>query len=984
MAWPRRIYCANRNIGVYYTDNFVDPAIQPIWATVNTGLGSLDCMEFHLDPFDQANIQYVLTYEPKLYRRQFGGGWTKILDTDDITALLGGTHYNTNMTSFYPDPVNEGRIWAVVYDGGTGVTFVRSDDWGDHWYVTNTPAMGTYYGSDTIRSYDNYLVYSGIWGVVNTIYISDDTGATWNSFSNFATPNSALVIHPLLGDTFYYCKAGSGFTKYEFGVGDTVLSGTEWIEHYDGMMFDPADALHQRILYNGKLFVTADDWANISDSGVIDGGPLSFADWGGAAPLDIDQILVTMGVSLIAGQYHHCGVLEGKGDTTAVGISGTNCNNAPLYADSIPDDIGGVCKSGLAPLRESQGIIYTNAVAMPGYSDTGEERGVPMPGDRGDWDAKNYPLRHANDIDLVTGIHHTLGTDPGQASAGNHTHALDDLSDVTAPAPVDLDVLTWDAGTGQWINATGGAGLGNAITDPVFQVEGALIVTPDVNGVYICPRAGVIIYVYIYCRDPGSASSTIVDVNLNGASIFAGTPANRPTLAWNDADQVARSGVPDTTAVSENDVLSVDIDQIGTGAKDLTVVVSMDIGTVASGDHDHSGAVGSGGQFDADHLLSTGAGDGDVLTSDGAGNSAWEAIPPPPPPSLALDDLTDVNAPAPNDQDALIWDAGAGEWVSQVPPGGADANAIHVNQANEISGIAPKAAPVAGDLIVIEDSENGFIKKSVDIDNLPGGGGAIADHDHSGDAGDGGQFDAQNLLSTGANDGDVLTSDGAGNSAWEVPAGGSGFLDANGVGEVPFGTPPAAPVGGSALLYADYMTSKVTSIPAMVSANSPSGVASASEHYGSQDAWMAMTDAQVGWITNASALPQWIQYQFPVATLIGGYAIRPWYVDTYPGRTPKDWTFRGSNDGANWTTLDTVAGWGTPYVYEFGFFPCRPMTAYAYYRLYITANNGNAYTGIGQIRIFGLTGNMGLCFLDSAGVVHELAILSRYTTGVGI
>jgi hypothetical protein len=36
----------------------------------------------------------------------------------------------------------------------------------------------------------------------------------------------------------------------------------------------------------------------------------------------------------------------------------------------------------------------------------------------------------------------------------------------------------------------------------------------------------------------------------------------------------------------------------------------------------------------------------------------------------ALDDLTDVNAPAPNDQDVLTWDDGAGEWIAQAPPAG--------------------------------------------------------------------------------------------------------------------------------------------------------------------------------------------------------------------------------------------------------------------------------------------------------------------------
>jgi len=54
-------------------------------------------------------------------------------------------------------------------------------------------------------------------------------------------------------------------------------------------------------------------------------------------------------------------------------------------------------------------------------------------------------------------------------------------------------------------------------------------------------------------------------------------------------------------------------------------------------------------------------------------------------------------------------------------PGGADPNAIHVNVAAEIAGIAPKAVPIAADLIVIEDSAAANVKKSVQIGNLPGG-----------------------------------------------------------------------------------------------------------------------------------------------------------------------------------------------------------------------------------------------------------------------
>jgi hypothetical protein len=151
-----------------------------------------------------------------------------------------------------------------------------------------------------------------------------------------------------------------------------------------------------------------------------------------------------------------------------------------------------------------------------------------------------------------------------------------DAANLTSGASADGDVLTSDgAGGAAWEPATGGGGGGgSSITDPVFQVEGALAVLADVDGVWICPRAGTITAVYIYCRDPGTASSTIVDVHLNGVTIFT-NQANRPTLAWNDVDKVAKSGTPDITAVAEYDVLSIDIDQIGDTAEDLTVIVAI-------------------------------------------------------------------------------------------------------------------------------------------------------------------------------------------------------------------------------------------------------------------------------------------------------------------------------------------------------------------------------------------------------------------------
>lgn len=59
--------------------------------------------------------------------------------------------------------------------------------------------------------------------------------------------------------------------------------------------------------------------------------------------------------------------------------------------------------------------------------------------------------------------------------------------------------------------------------------------------------------------------------------------------------------------------------------------------------------------------------EGQVLTYHEDAKPTWED---PSAGASALDDLTDVDAPAPDDGDVLTWDEGAGEWVAA--PGGGD------------------------------------------------------------------------------------------------------------------------------------------------------------------------------------------------------------------------------------------------------------------------------------------------------------------------
>jgi hypothetical protein len=1117
MGWAHKIYAATINLGVYLTDNFVDPSGQPIWTAINNGLADLHCVEFHVDPFHDADRQYVITgdglFTNILYRRYLGGAWEEILTTADIVALVTqDTVVDASIKGFCTDPSIDGRLWAVVvisalvnYPNNPAYLAFYSDDYGDTWnYVTPIYWAIFCYGLVSIRACGDSVWVPAITaaGANQRVYTSINKGATWASaivdgvFASYC----ACAINPLSPTYVYANVLDYQLGKVvEGGVAYTVLNDDFPLEDYDTIWFDPVDQLHQRLLRANILYATANNWATSSNNGAIDLDPYMFAPWAGS---DIDYMLVGITIDHVGGKYHAVGTLNGEADTTPVGISGTNCGVAP-YTNSIPDTCGGLCRNGLYGIFPEAGKVYTNAVAMLGYSDTGLLRGIPMAGDRSAFDALNYPLRHTDDIDAPTGIHHTeagiidiiedhlpdhdhsgdvgdggtfdaanltsdaaddgdvltadgiggaawepstggalsaldirkvghgmfltaahsnnvdlgdercttllsmdgidwtvFGTNPINANfirdpaimhydgkwwivcndnfayqglyyssdlitwsakiqistiiggvsptstwapswfiddddsvhvftelafgggdfdiyeihptnramttwsepalvgvtgypdnpidpfvtrigdtyymfyknngtsyvclgtstsllsgwttvgSGNwagwgsgiegpslmqmddgrwrlyftnnagldaveiyysettdstllsgwsakvalhsldnynhpmpmrivgtldllerltlilnsfssaslidpttdvgdmiyrdspgtniatlalgadatassvwggfvadnaidendatqwcstnpvtgawikidlgssqtfgsfrfHQHggatnkvytllvetspdnatwtsqgiytvafddarynlptsvtaryvkftalsggiggtvvmtievnvgfngltrlpigaedevltvtsglptwepaaggamALDDLTDVNAPAPADQDVLTWDDGAGEWIPQAapaGGGGGGDSITDPVFHVGGALVATPDVNGVYICPRAGTITAVYIYCRDPGSAGSTIIDVNLNGTSIFDVTPANQPELAWNDANQVAKSGVPDTTAVVENDVLSIDIDQVATDAKDLTVVIAM-------------------------------------------------------------------------------------------------------------------------------------------------------------------------------------------------------------------------------------------------------------------------------------------------------------------------------------------------------------------------------------------------------------------------
>jgi fibronectin type 3 domain-containing protein len=93
---------------------------------------------------------------------------------------------------------------------------------------------------------------------------------------------------------------------------------------------------------------------------------------------------------------------------------------------------------------------------------------------------------------------------------------------------------------------------------------------------------------------------------------------------------------------------------------------------------------------------------------------------------------------------------------------------------------------------------------------------------------------------------------------------------------------------------------------------------------------------------NGTGATDWIQYRFASG--------RRWPLSQYkissandvPARDPVSWQVLGSNDGTNWTILDTQTGQSFAARFQTNIYNVPMTAAYEYYRLNITANGGDA------------------------------------------
>ena len=88
--------------------------------------------------------------------------------------------------------------------------------------------------------------------------------------------------------------------------------------------------------------------------------------------------------------------------------------------------------------------------------------------------------------------------------------------------------------------------------------------------------------------------------------------------------------------------------------------------------------------------------------------------------------------------------------------------------------------------------------------------------------------------------------------------------------------------------------------------------------------------------------PLWITYKLDAPQIVTRYSLTSGN-DT-PTRDPVDWTIQGSQDGSNWTTVDTRTAQAFSDRQVTNTYTAANSTAYLYYRLSITANKGDTIT----------------------------------------
>jgi hypothetical protein len=132
-------------------------------------------------------------------------------------------------------------------------------------------------------------------------------------------------------------------------------------------------------------------------------------------------------------------------------------------------------------------------------------------------------------------------------------------------------------------------------------------------------------------------------------------------------------------------------------------------------------------------------------------------------------------------------------------------------------------------------------------------------------------------------------------------------------------------------------------------------VVSNSSSVGGRPGFYAFDDSTGGDFWGSGGTTGWVELDVGLGNtrLLTNYDVKAPYA-TASDTSPMDWTMEGSNDEAAWDVLDTVAGQAGWANNEIRSFVCDvATTAYRYFRLNVSANNGDPnYLRVGELYLY--------------------------------
>lgn len=162
--------------------------------------------------------------------------------------------------------------------------------------------------------------------------------------------------------------------------------------------------------------------------------------------------------------------------------------------------------------------------------------------------------------------------------AMNNGIRLDERADPSTPPANTLHVYAKDKDGVSALYMIDDSGvviqLGDVTPTFVFTITGTVVTGTSLTPALIVPKALTITKAYIYAKTVNTGADLIIDINKNGSTIWA-TQSNRITLPASDADGQASQTSFDTTSITEGDILTVDVDQIGStiAGQDITIAL---------------------------------------------------------------------------------------------------------------------------------------------------------------------------------------------------------------------------------------------------------------------------------------------------------------------------------------------------------------------------------------------------------------------------